>query len=94
MLSYPPPFARADVERPFMQPPDSCEACRRVVDESLLDYRRGNAVVHQAALLQCDICERFACADCLRVYDILSGYDFLCHECARELEAARVHGGH
>jgi len=77
-----------------MQPPDSCEACRRVVDESRLDYRRGNAVVHQAALLQCDICERFACADCLRVYDILSGYDFLCHECARELEEARVRGGH
>jgi hypothetical protein len=42
-------------------------------------------VICQEALLQCDICERFACAECLKVYDIFSGYDFLCHECAREL---------
>ena len=35
--------------------------------------------------MQCDVCERFACAACLEVYDILSGYDFLCHTCAREL---------
>ena len=49
----------------------------------------------QPRLLQCDICERYACADCLRVYDIYSGYDFLCHECARELERARLKvGGH
>jgi hypothetical protein len=34
-------------------------------------------------MLQCDVCERYACADCLQVYDIFSGYDFLCHECAR-----------
>lgn len=24
------------------------------------------------------------------VYDILSGYDFLCHACAREVEPARL----
>jgi hypothetical protein len=34
-------------------------------------------------MLQCDVCERYACAECLQVYDIFSGYDFLCHECAR-----------
>jgi hypothetical protein len=51
-------------------------------------------VLHNASLLQCDICERYACADCLRVYDILSGYDFVCHDCARELEEARLKGGH
>ena len=47
-----------------------------------LDYRRGYAGLHNENLLQCDICERFACAECLGVYDILSGYDFVCHECA------------
>jgi hypothetical protein len=45
-------------------------------------------------MLQCDICERYACADCLRVYDICSGYDFVCHDCARELETARLKVGH
>jgi hypothetical protein len=44
-------------------------------------------MVHHDAFLQCDICERFACADCLQVYDIFSGYDFLCHVCAREWAA-------
>jgi hypothetical protein len=39
--------------------------------------------VHQETFLQCDICERYVCPDCLQVYDIFSGYDFLCHECAR-----------
>jgi hypothetical protein len=29
------------------------------------------------------VCERFACSECLEVYDILSGDDFLCHTCAR-----------
>jgi hypothetical protein len=38
-------------------------------------------VVRNEALLQCDICERYACAECLQVYDIFSGYDFLCHDC-------------
>jgi hypothetical protein len=51
----------------------------------LLNYRRGTAHLHNEGLLQCDICERYACADCLKVYNILSGYDFVCHECAREL---------
>jgi hypothetical protein len=64
------------------------------VDASRLLYRRGDHVLHNASLLQCDICERYACADCLRVYDILSGYDFVCHDCARELEEARLRGGH
>jgi hypothetical protein len=43
-------------------------------------------VVHNETFLQCDICERYACAECLQVYDIFSGYDFLCHECARSFE--------
>jgi hypothetical protein len=77
-----------------MELPPSCESCRRAVDASRLEYRRGDHVLHHSSLLQCDICERFACAECLRVYDILSGYDFLCHECARELEQARRGSGH
>ena len=43
-------------------------------------------MVRNEALLQCDICERYACAECLQVYDIFSGYDFLCHECAQGFE--------
>jgi hypothetical protein len=50
----------------------------------LLSYRKGTGVVDREGLLQCDVCERFACAECLEVYDIFSGYDFLCHECARQ----------
>ena len=69
-----------------MQPPSTCQACHREARGSLLDYRRGNACLHRETLLQCDMCERFACADCLRVYDILSGYDFVCHDCAVQLE--------
>jgi hypothetical protein len=61
----------------------SCQSCRRPPSEDLLSYRRGDSVVRNESLLQCDICERYACAACLEVYDILSGYDFLCHECAR-----------
>ena len=76
-----------------MEPPGSCQSCRQAVTESRLEYRRGDTVIHNHALLQCDICERYACAECLRVYDIYSGYDFLCHECARELEQARLKGG-
>ncbi len=64
----------------------TCQSCRKPVTASLLDYRKGTGVVHNEALLQCDICERYACADCLQVYDILSGYDFLCHECARAFQ--------
>ena len=73
-----------------MEPPGSCQSCRQAVTESRLEYRKGAEIVHNAALLQCDICERFACADCLKVYDIYSGYDFICHECAHELESALI----
>ena len=77
-----------------MEPPASCQSCRQAVTESRLEYRRGDTIVHNSDLLQCDICERYACADCLRVYDIYSGYDFVCHACARELEHARFKLGH
>lgn len=78
-----------------MEPPGSCQSCRQAVTESRLTYRKGrNALIHNQALLQCDICERFACAECLRVYDIFSGYDFLCHECARGIGASTLHRGH
>jgi hypothetical protein len=77
-----------------MEPPASCQSCRRTVTEGLLDYRKGTALVPQQSLLQCDVCERYACPECLRVYDIFSGYDFLCDTCAREIEIARVKPGH
>jgi hypothetical protein len=64
------------------------------VTQSRLVYQRGTESVHNADMLQCDICERYACADCLRVYDICSGYDFLCHACAAELESAKLKLGH
>ena len=76
-----------------MEPPGRCQSCREAVTESRLVYRRGDSVVHNPALLQCDVCERYACAECLRVYQILSGYDFLCHACALALEKARLLGG-
>jgi hypothetical protein len=69
-----------------MQPISQCQSCRRLSSEPLLRYQKGSSVVCRDGFLQCDICERFACAECLRVYDILSGYDFLCHECARGFE--------
>ncbi|HXK12844.1 MAG TPA: hypothetical protein VMT70_24635 [Vicinamibacteria bacterium] len=77
-----------------MEPPANCQSCRQAVTPSRLEYRRGDGVVQHQGLLQCDICERYACADCLRVYDIYSGYDFLCHACATELDAARLKSGH
>ena len=78
-----------------MQPPPTCQSCHRPATESLLNYNRGASHIRNEGFLQCDICERFACADCLRVYDIFSGYDFLCHECARELDSASLKGkGH
>jgi hypothetical protein len=77
-----------------MEPPANCQSCRRTVTEGLLDYRKGTARVPQQSLLQCDVCERYACAECLSVYDILSGYDFLCDACAREIETARLKPGH
>ena len=73
-----------------MDSPQTCQSCRRLVEPAHLRYRRGEVVVHDASLLQCDVCERYACPDCLRVYDILSGYDFLCHLCAGEMERARL----
>ncbi len=78
-----------------MQPPSTCQACRRSATEGLLNYRKSNSIVRHEGFLQCDICERYACADCLEVYDILSGYDFLCHECARTFSPpARGERGH
>ena len=66
--------------------PSNCQSCLRPASEPLLSYRKGSAVVRNESLLQCDICERYACAECLQVYDIFSGYDFLCHECAKGFE--------
>ena len=63
-----------------------CQSCQRPASEPLLSYKKGSAVVRNEAFLQCDICERYACAECLQVYDIFSGYDFLCHECAKGFE--------
>jgi hypothetical protein len=77
-----------------MEPPLNCQSCQKGEHEVSLVYRKGGAVVHDHTLLQCDVCERFACADCLGVYDIVSGYDFVCHHCARELDSARLRGGH
>jgi hypothetical protein len=64
----------------------NCQSCRRPASEPLLSYKKGGAVVRNESFLQCDICERYACAECLQVYDIFSGYDFLCHECAKGFE--------
>jgi hypothetical protein len=68
-----------------MQPSSTCQSCRRSPGQGVLSYRRGSdsEVVHNDVMLQCDVCERYACAECLQVYNIFSGYDFLCHECAR-----------
>jgi hypothetical protein len=70
-----------------MQPADTCQACRRHATPVRLTYRKGSATVCNEALLQCDVCERYACADCLEVYNIFSGYDFLCHTCAQTFGA-------
>ena len=77
-----------------MEPPENCQSCRRAATAPRLAYRRGDGVVSNPALLQCDICERFVCADCLQVYDIFSGYDFLCHECARAFGPPPGNRGH
>jgi len=77
-----------------MQPPSTCQSCRRSASENLLSYRKGASVVKNEAFLQCDVCERFACADCLQVYDFFSGYDFLCHECARQFGSVPAGRGH
>lgn len=70
-----------------MQPGDTCQACRQHATPLRLTYRKGSATVCNEALLQCDVCERYACADCLEVYNIFSGYDFLCHTCAQTFGA-------
>ena len=69
-----------------MEPPVTCQSCHQPASGPRLEYRRGSSHLHNEGLLQCDICERFACPDCLKVYDILSGYDFVCHDCARQLD--------
>ena len=56
-----------------MYPSNTCQSCRRPPGEGLLSYRKGHDVVRNDAMLQCDVCERYACAECLQVYDIFSG---------------------
>jgi hypothetical protein len=73
-----------------MESPQTCQSCQRDADASRLEYRRGDRVIRNGALLQCDVCERLACADCMGVYDLLSGYDFLCRDCAREIDPPRL----
>lgn len=75
-----------------MQTLTHCQSCRRPADERSLSYRKGPAVLRRENLLQCDVCERYACAECLQVYDILSEYDFLCHDCARVFTGVTVVG--
>jgi hypothetical protein len=84
-----------DLKENAMHPSNTCQSCRRPPGEGLLSYRKGPDVVRNDAMLQCDVCERYACAECLQVYDIFSGYDFLCHECARGFSALLpAHRGH
>ncbi len=77
-----------------MSSPSSCQSCRRDAGAGPLAYRKGIEFVRRESLLQCDICERFACTDCLEIYDLLSGYDFVCHDCARELLPRPGERGH
>ena len=77
------------------QPPSTCQSCSKPKAEGLLNYRGGrDGVMKHESFLQCDICERFACSECLQVYDILSGYDFLCGDCAREFGTPPGERGH
>lgn len=76
-----------------MEPPSACQTCRRPAAPGQA-YRKGSETICHESLLQCDVCERFACPDCLEVYDILSGYDFLCHDCAREFLPRAGERGH
>jgi hypothetical protein len=55
--------------------------------------KRGEEIVSHDSLIQCDICERYACSECLEVYDILSGHDFLCHTCAPAFRS-QLNGAH
>jgi hypothetical protein len=72
----------------------TCQSCQRTPTEAVLRYRKGQDEVKNEGLLQCDICERYACAECLQVYDIFSGYDFLCHACAGTFTPPSSHRGH
>jgi hypothetical protein len=73
----------------------TCQSCQRPQTEDRLRYRKGDGQeVRNERFLQCDICERYACAECLKVYDIISGYDFLCHECAKAFSPASGGRGH
>jgi hypothetical protein len=76
-----------------MKPSTHCQRCGSAASEQGLRYRRGQETVSHASLLQCDVCERFACSECLEVFDILSGYDFLCADCARQFPAQPVAEG-
>jgi LSD1 subclass zinc finger protein len=72
-----------------------CQSCRRPVAAGPLTYTRGERVLHNEDLLQCDVCERYACAACLQVYQIVSGYDFICHDCAQSFGSLPLGtGGH
>lgn len=66
-------------------PSELCQSCHRPASPEALAYRKGDARVSHASFLQCDVCERLLCADCLQIYDILSGEDFLCSTCAAQL---------
>jgi len=78
-----------------MQIHTDCQSCRRPATVQSLTYARGQAVVHHETLLQCDVCERYACAECLQVYQIVSAYDFICHECVLSFDALPLGtGGH
>lgn len=68
----------------------TCQACQRPASPEALAYRKGDLVVSHDSFLQCDVCERLLCADCLQIYDILSGDDFLCAACAASLTPVGV----
>lgn len=82
----PEPSGRPRRVHEIMPTPNICDACRRPADASRLEYRGKGRAIRNAALVQCDVCERFVCAECMQVYEIVSGYDFLCNDCAREVE--------
>lgn len=69
----------------MQHPSDLCQSCRRPATAATLAYRKGLRRVPHDSFLQCDICERFLCAECLEIHDIVSGDDFLCAACAAVL---------
>ncbi len=42
-----------------------CQACQRPASPAALAYRKGDRLVSHDSFLQCDVCERLLCADCL-----------------------------